>query len=63
MESINLAGILQEAGDADWRAPNRSQVYVKYAIIPQTSTFIRLPHLYQEFYIHCIVITNDGGMG
>ena len=26
MESINVAGILQEAGDADWRAYTRSQV-------------------------------------
>ena len=26
-------------------------------------TFIRLPHLYQEFYVHCIAITNDGGNG
>ena len=28
---------------------------------PYTSTFIRLPHLYQEFYVPFIVITNDGG--
>ena len=33
-----------------------------YIIIPYTSTFNRLPHLYQEFYVHCI-ITNDEEMG
>ena len=63
MESINVAAVLQEAGDADSRAHTWSQVQVEYIIIPYTSTFIRLPHLYQEFYVHCIVITNDGGMG
>ena len=30
-------------------------------IIPFTSIFIRLSHLYQEFYVHGIVITNGGG--
>ena len=44
---------------------------VEYTIIPYTSTFNRLPHLHQdnrlphlhqEFYVHCIVIRNDGGM-
>ena len=58
-----MAGVLLEAGDADSRGCTRSQVYVEYIIIPYTSTFIRLPRLYQEFYIHCIVITNDGGDG
>ena len=28
-------------------------------IIPYTSTFIRLSHLYQEFCVYCIVIMND----
>ena len=56
MESINVAGVLQEAWDADSRAHTRSQVYVEYFIIPYTSTFIRLSHLYQEFCVHCIVI-------
>ena len=28
-----------------------------------TSTFIRLSHLHQEFYVHCIVILNDGEDG
>ena len=32
-------------------------------IIPYTSTFVRLSHLYQKFCVHCIVIMNDGGMG
>ena len=63
MESINVAGVLQEAGDADSRAHTRSQVWVEYFIIPYTSTFIRLSDLYQEFCVHCIVIMNDGGVG
>ena len=29
MESVNVAGVLQEAGDADSRARTRSQVYVE----------------------------------
>ena len=61
MESVNVAGVLQEAGDTDSRARTRSQVQVEYFIIPYTSTFIRLSHLYQEFCVHCIVIMNDGG--
>ena len=36
---------------------------VDYFIITYTSTFIRLPRFYQECHVHCIVITNDGGMG
>ena len=62
MESINVFGVLQEAGDANWGAHTRCQVYVEYFIILYTSTFIRLPHLCQEFYIHCIAIINDGRM-
>ena len=57
-----MAGVLQEAGDAESRARTRSQVYVEYFTIPYTSTFIRLSHLYQEFYVHCIIIMNDEGM-
>ena len=56
-----MAGVLQEAGDADSRARTRSQVSVEYFIIPYTSTFIRLSHLYQEFCVQCIIILNDGG--
>ena len=63
MELINVAGVLQEAGDADSRPPTRSQVLVDYLIIPYTSTFVRLSHLYQESHAHCIVITNDELMG
>ena len=63
MESINVTGVLQEVGDADSRARTRSQVQVEYFIIPYTSIFIRLSHLYHELCVHCIVIMNDGGMG
>ena len=61
-----MAGVLQEAGDADLRARTRSQVEVEYFIIPYipyTSTFFRLSHLHQEFCVHYIVIMNDGGIG
>ena len=61
MEPIKVAGVLQKAGDADLRARTRSQLQVEYIIIPYTSTYIRLPHLYQELYVHCIVIANGGG--
>ena len=37
--------------------------WVKYFIIPYTSTLIKLSHLYQEFCVHYIVIINDGGGG
>ena len=58
-----VVGVLHEVGDADFRASTRSKVYVEYFVIPYTSTFIRLPHLYQECHVHCIVITNVWGMG
>ena len=45
------------------RARSRSQVYVEYFINLYTSAFIRLPHLYEELYVHSIVIINAGGMG
>ena len=51
--SFCVAGVLQEAGDAEF----------DYVIIPCTSTFIRLSRLYQECHAHCIVVTNDVGMG
>ena len=63
MKSINVAGVLQEGGDAESRACTRSQAWVEYFIIPYTSTFIRLSHLYQEFCVYYILIMNDGGMG
>ena len=60
MESINVAGAFHEAGDPDSRAQTRSQMEVEYFIVPCTSTFIRLSHLCQEFYIHFIIVINDG---
>ena len=45
MKSINMASVLQEAGDADSKACTRSQVQVEYFIIPCTSTFNILYHL------------------
>ena len=58
-----VVGVLHEVGDADFRASTRSKVYVEYFVIPYTSTFIRLSHLYQECHVHCIVITDVWGMG
>ena len=43
-----MAGVLQEAGDADSRVPTRFHVQVEYFIIPYTSLFMRLSHFYQE---------------
>ena len=63
MESINVAGVLKEAGDADSRAYTKSQVSEDYFIIPFISTFVRLSYLYQECHVHCIVIKNDVGIG
>ena len=37
------------------------QASVEYFIIYYPSTFIRLFHLYQVFYVHCVVI-NDWGI-
>ena len=64
-ESMDVAGVLQEAGDADSRAHTRSQVLVEYDIIPYTSTSITLPDLCQGYHGHCIVTSSDGegGMG
>ena len=56
-----MAGVLQEAGDADSGTCTRSQVKVDYFNIPYTSTFIRFSHFYQEYHVHCIVVMNDGG--
>ena len=61
MGSINVAGVLHDVEDADSRARTRSQVQVEYFIIPYTSTFIRLSHLYQELCVCCIVLMSDGG--
>ena len=43
------------------RACTRSQVWVKYNIIPYTSTSIKLPHLCQGYHSHCIATSSDGG--
>ena len=61
MESINEAGVLQKAEDAQSMAHIRI-FQVEYFTIPYTSTFIRLSHLYQELYVRCVVIKNDKGM-
>ena len=63
IESMDVAGVLQEAGDADSRARTRSQVWVEYNIIPYTSTSITLPHLYQGYHGHCIVVWSNWGDG
>ena len=57
-----MAGVLLEAGDADSMANTKSQVQVEYFIYLYISTFIRLSNLYWEFYVHGIVVINDGGM-
>ena len=61
MEPINVTGFLQEAGHPDSRACTRCQVYDKCFILPSTSTFTRLSHLYQTFYVHCVVVISGRG--
>ena len=63
MESTDVAGVLQEAGDADARACTRSQVWIEYNITPYISASITLPNLCQGYHDHCIVISSNGGMG
>ena len=58
---MDVAGVLQEAGDADSRTHTGSQVPVEYTIIPYTSMIIRLPHICQGYHDHCVVTTYDGG--
>ena len=58
IESLDVAGVLQKAGDTSSNACTRSHVKVDYFIIPYNSILIRLSHLYQECYVHCIVFTN-----
>ena len=45
---MDVAGVLQEAGDTDSRARNRSQVRVEY------NTFLTLPHP-----LHCPISAKD----
>ena len=54
MESMDVSGVLQEAGDADLRVCTRSQVWNEYNIIPYTSAPITLSHLCQGYLGHCI---------
>ena len=61
MESMDVAGVLQEAGDADSRACTRSQILVEYFINPYTSTSIRLHYLCQGYHYHCVATANHGG--
>ena len=61
MESVDVAGVLQEARDGDLRPGSRSQVKVKYFIIVYSSTSIRFPHLCQEYH-DSFVTANDRGM-
>ena len=57
MESMDVAGVLQEAGGAD--SHTRSQVWVEYNILPHTSTSIIFPAMCQEYYDHCIVTSSN----
>ena len=60
---MDVAGVLQEAGDPDSKAHTRSQVCVEYNIISYTSTSITLPHFCQQYHDHCLATSSDGGMG
>ena len=60
---MEVAGVLQEADDADSRAHTRSQVYIEYFIIPYSFISIRLPRLCQGYHDDCVVTANDVGMG
>ena len=63
LESMDVAGVSQEAADADSRAHTRSQVQVEYNIIPYFSMPITLLHLCQGYHGQCFVTSSDGGMG
>ena len=63
MESTDVAGVLQEAGDADARACTRSQVWIEYNITSYISASITLPNLCQGYHDHRILILSNGGMG
>ena len=53
-----MAGLLEKAGDADSKGPQEVP-----SLISVFHHVIRLSHLYLEFYVHCVVIINDGLMG
>ena len=60
MAQLNIQGLCRVSNMYDYGSIN--QVLVDYFIILYSSTFIRMSHLYQEYHVHSIVITNDGGM-
>ena len=60
---MDVAGVLQKAGDADSRPLTRFQVKVEYSIIPYTFMSIRLPHLCEGYHDHCSTTANDGKVG
>ena len=62
---MDVAGVLQEAGDADSRTHTGSQVPVEYTIIPYTSMTIRLPHICQDIMIIVLLLhmMGDGKLG
>ena len=64
VDGINKCSWCLAGGRGCWlkglhQIPSVSWIYM----IPYTSTYRRLPHLCEEFYDHCIVITNGGGKG
>ena len=60
---MGVAGVLQEAGDADAKARTRFQMYAEYNIILYTSSPTRLPHSCLGYHDNCVVTANIGGMG
>ena len=61
MEPMDVAGVLQEAGDTDSRAAPDPKC--KLNIIPYTSTSIRFPYLCQGYHDRCVDTANNLGMG
>ena len=61
---INKCGWCLAGGRRCWlKGLHKISSVIWIFIIPYSSTFIRLSHLYQEFCVHCIVSMNDSGMG
>ena len=58
---MDVAGVLQETGDADSKARTRSQVRVEYNIIPYTSISITLPHLCKDIIVTVLLLQVMGG--
>ena len=62
-DGINKCGWCLAGGRGCWLKGLYQIARVSWnLIIPYTSTFIRLSHLYQVCHVHCIAITNDRGM-